>query len=238
MPSKGKKLSTKPSDAEVNAFLKKVGETRGAIQSNKRARLIFAMDATASRGPTWAQACQIQSEMFSQTANLGGLDVQLCFYRGFLEFEYTTWISESQELLTRMRHVNCAGGATQIARVLEHAIREKNSSDVATLIFVGDCMEENLDHLCQLAGTMGLLGVPAFVFQEGYDPIAEKAFREIARLSKGVFNRFDANSPRLLRELLGAAAVYAAGGKRALKRYLTRDGVMVRGLLSQMGSGS
>jgi len=238
MPSKGKKLSTKSSDAEVNAFLKKVDETRGTMQTSKRARLIFAMDATASREPTWTQARGIQSEMFSQTAALGGLEVQLCFYRGFLEFENTSWISQSDELLAKMHRVTCAGGATQIARVLEHTILERNKGEVATLIFVGDCMEENPDRLCQLAGTMGLLGVPAFVFQEGYDPLAEKTFREIARLSKGAFNRFDANSPRLLRELLGAAAVYAAGGKRALERYLTRNRAMVKGLLSQMNSGS
>lgn len=238
MASKERNLQTKSSDKEVNSFLKKIEETRGAMQRNKRGRLIFAMDATASREPTWSQACQIQTEMFSQTATLGGLDVQLCYYRGFLEFHYSDWISESSELLAKMRLVRCAGGATQIARVLEHTIQEKNNGGVATLVFVGDCLEEDMDRLCQLAGTMGLLGIPAFVFQEGYDPIAEKAFREIARLSKGIFNRFDANSPRQLRELLGAAAVYAAGGKRALEHYAKREGAMVQSLLTRFGSGS
>ena len=199
---------------------------------------MFAMDATASREPTWDQACRIQGEMFTQTAGLGGLDVQLCYYRGFLEFESTSWISRSPELLAKMNQVRCAGGMTQIERVLEHAIREKNLGGVNTLVFVGDCMEEEVDRLCHLAGTLGMLEVPVFVFQEAYDPIAERTFREIARLSKGVFCRFDANSAKQLRELLGAAAVYAAGGRQALEHYGKRDSSVVRSLTHQLGSRS
>ena len=59
------------------------------------------------------------------------------------------------------------------------------------LVFVGDAMEEPIDDLCAAAGQLGLLGVPAFVFQEGGDAVAERAFREIARLSRGAYCRFD-----------------------------------------------
>src|SRR3546814_9870581 len=38
----------------------------------RRGRLIFAMDATASREPTWDRACRLQGEMFKETAALGG----------------------------------------------------------------------------------------------------------------------------------------------------------------------
>jgi hypothetical protein len=59
--------------------------------------------------------------------------------------------------------------------------------------------------------------VPVFLFQEGGDARAERAFREIARLTKGAYCRFDAGSARQLRELLSAVAVYAAGGRKALE---------------------
>ena len=58
------------------------GETP-AEAGEGRARLIFAMDATASREPTWDRACQVQGQMFLETAALGGLEVQLVYYRGF-----------------------------------------------------------------------------------------------------------------------------------------------------------
>ena len=40
---------------------------------------------------------------------------------------------------------------------------------VDALVFVGDAMEENVDRLCQLAGELGLNGVPIFLFHEGGD---------------------------------------------------------------------
>ena len=238
MRSKDRSLPTKSSDAQVDAFLSKVASTRPPAKSSGRGRLMFAMDATASREPTWDQACQIQSEMFTQTSALGGLDVQLCYYRGFCQFETTSWLSRSTELLAKMNQVRCAGGMTQIERVLEHAIREQKLGGVNTLVFVGDCMEEEVDRLCHLAGTLGMLGVPVFVFQEAYDSLAERVFREIARLSKGVFCRFDANSPRQLRDLLGAAAVYAAGGRRALEHYGKDSSSIVRSLTHQLDTRS
>jgi hypothetical protein len=78
-------------------------------------------------------------------------------------------------------------------------------------------MEEDIDNLANLAGELGLLGVPAFMFQEGHDTAAERAFREIARLTKGAYCRFDAGSADQLRELLRAVAAYAAGGRKALE---------------------
>ena len=87
---------------------------------------------------------------------------------------------------------------------------------VQALVYVGDAMEEAIDDLCAAAGQLGLLGVPAFMFQEGYDPIAEQAFREMARLSRGAYCRFDPGAAHELAELLRAAAAYAAGGVKAL----------------------
>jgi len=40
----------------------------------KRGRVIFAIDATASRQPTWDQAAHLQAKMFETVADMGGLD--------------------------------------------------------------------------------------------------------------------------------------------------------------------
>jgi len=101
-------------------------------------------------------------------------------------------------------------------------------------VFVGDAMEEELDNLCHAAGELGLLRVPAFMFQEGADPITEQAFREIARLTRGAYCRFDPGAAHQLAELLRAAAAYAAGGLRALENLSHRQQSGAVKLLAQM----
>ena len=93
--------------------------------------------------------------------------------------------------------------------------------------------------LCARAGELALLGVPVFLFQEGRDATAGRAFREIARLTKGAFCRFDRGSARQLRDLLTAVAVYAAGGRKALLALSgKREGAGARLLLEQLNPGA
>jgi hypothetical protein len=210
------KVPEKSTNAEVADFLNKVAATSAGTASGERGRLVFAMDATASREPTWDRACHIQGEMFTETAALGGLEVQLVYYRGFGECRASRWASNAQDLLRFMTSVRCLGGQTQIRKVLSHAIKETGKRKVNAVIFVGDAVEEDIDRLCHLAGELGLLGVPVFLFHEGRDPIVRRAFEQIARLSGGAYCPFDAGSAQQLRDLLSAVAVYAAGGRQAL----------------------
>ena len=229
MGNKGKKLTQPSSRAEVDAFLRKVAATPAVKPAGRRGRLIFAMDATASREPTWDRACHIQGQMFETTASLGGLQIQLCYYRGYGEFKASPWLTRSKELLQRMTRVFCLGGLTQIEKVLRHALKETKDKKVDAVVFVGDVMEEDVDRLAHLAGELGLHGVPVFLFQEGIDPVAERAFRQIARLTDGAFCPFDSSSADQLRDLLSAVAVYAAGGRRALENFgKSRGGVVPR----------
>jgi hypothetical protein len=230
-----KDLPTRPETSDpVRSFLDQVARTPPPRPGEGRARLIFAMDATASREPTWDRAVQVQGQMFLETAALGGLDVQLVYYRGFDECRASKWVSNPIDLVRLMTGVMCLAGQTKIRRVLQHAIKETEKKRVAALVFVGDCFEENIDEVGQLAGQLGMLNVRAFLFQEGYNADAERAFRQIAKLTGGAHCRLDANSPRQLRELLGAVAVYAAGGHRALSDLSRRSGPEVRLLASQL----
>jgi hypothetical protein len=198
-------------------------------------RLIFALDATMSRQPTWDLAQSIQGRMFETAASLGGLRVQLVFFRGFGECRASHFVDGGQGLAALMAKIGCRGGQTQIAKVLRHALDEAGAQRVGALVYVGDAMEENADRLCDLAGRLGLLGVKAFLFHEGGDAAAGAAFREIARLTGGAYAAFDASAPRRLAELLSAAAAYAAGGRPALERRAGAGEEAARLLLSQMG---
>jgi hypothetical protein len=181
-----------------------------------RGRLIFGLDATASRQPFWDTACQLQAEMFREVAAAGGLELQLVYYRGLGECRASKWIANSEQLAKTMSQILCNAGQTQIEKVLTHAQKETKLLRVSALVFVGDAMEEDPDTLSHDASELGRLGVPAFMFQEGDDREVERVFREIARLTHGAYCRFDRGAARQLAELLRAVAVYAAGGMTAL----------------------
>ena len=220
--------------AEIDAFIQRARTLGAAVGAGQRGRLIFALDATMSRQPTWDTACRLQGEMFREAGSIGGLDVQLIYFRGLNECRASRWVSDGTGLGDLMARIDCRGGHTQIRKVLSHARAEFNKAKVQALVYVGDAMEEAIDDLAAGAGELGLLGVPAFVFQEGHDPVAEQAFREIARLTRGAYCRFDLSAAHELAELLRAAAVYAAGGIKALADLSARRSAGAQKLLAQM----
>jgi hypothetical protein len=222
------------SRAQIDAFL---AQARGLVRPTvpgKRGRLVFALDATMSRQPTWDTACRLQADMFREAASVGALEIQLAYYRGLLECRASGWVAQAERLAELMSGIDCRGGRTQISKVLSHVRRETQIAKVQALVFVGDAMEESLDDLCAGAGELGLLSVPAFMFQEGGDPVAEQAFREIARLTRGAYCRFDPGAAHQLGELLRAAAAYAAGGMPALADLSARREPGAIRLLQQM----
>ena len=231
------KLPLSPSE-EVARFLEEV-EARPPAVTEGHGRLIFGLDATMSRQPTWDLACQLQAEMFEAAAATGGLAIQLVYYRGLGECRASPWMDDARKLGAMMARIDCQGGRTQIGRVLRHAAREAGEAPVSALVFVGDAMEEMLDQLCAEAGPLALRGVPAFMFQEGRDPGVERAFREIARLTRGAWCRFDAGAAAELRALLRAVAAYAAGGARALVALAkSGDGGGAQRLIAAMRGGA
>jgi hypothetical protein len=233
---RGRAPAAQSTRSEIDEFLSKVKGLAPANEPGRRGRLIFALDATMSRQPLWDTACRLQADMFREAAAIGGLDVQLVYYRGLGECRASQWVSQTERLGSLMERIDCRGGHTQIGKIIAHARRETQTTKVQALVFVGDAMEEKLDDLCQAAGALGLLGVPAFLFQEGDDPIAQQAFQEIARLTRGAYCRFDPGAAHQLAELLRAVAAYAAGGLRALADLSARRGFGATKLLEQMRS--
>ena len=225
--------------SDVTGFLAKVKRHKTSLVAKKRepgkaCRLIFAMDASASRQPMWDSACHLQVEMFNATTAQQNLSVQVCYYRAYQEFTTSPWLHNSEAVREKMCSVSCLGGYTQIHKVLSHTLLETKNNKVQALVFVGDAMEEDLDKLCQLAGKLGILKIPVFIFQEGSDPKVRQAFQQIAHLSGGAYAAFDASSAKELGALLGAAAAYASGGKKALEQFSLSQSSKVKQLVHQI----
>jgi hypothetical protein len=212
----------------VDAFVREVGNLPTGRLPGGRGKLLFAMDATASRESTWDHACAIQGEMFVAADALGGLDVRLGF------FKVSKWTSDGRELARLMSAVRCLAGRTQIGKMLRYAGEQRRESRIDAVVFVGDCCEEDVDQVGHEAAQLGLLGLPVFVFQEGNDRVASNFFPQIAKLTRGAYCRFDRTSPDQLKRLLGAVAAYAAGGRAALLRYGKDQGGAAALLTNQM----
>ena len=195
-------------------------------------RILFALDATASREPTWDLATHLHGELFqAATASVPTAEVQLAYYRGFQEFHASPWLASASQLLGVMTGVRCHGGLTQIVRVLRHALGEARRKRVRAAVFIGDACEEPHAAVIAEAGKLALFNLPFFVFHEGSDPRAAETFRAIARITGGAYAPFAAGSASELRTLFGAVARYAADGRRGLAEL---QSPAARGLLGQL----
>ncbi|MFT6928246.1 MAG: hypothetical protein ACJAZP_003896 [Psychromonas sp.] len=223
----------KSSAQDIQAFIGKVKNTP-LVTAVDKGRLIFAMDATASREHCWDMASQNHAAMFVEAYKVSTLSVQLCYYRGMGDFTALPWTRSADDIKQALLSVRCLAGQTQIAKVLAHALSEARTSKVNALVFVGDCVEENPDSLAALAGQLGILNLPLFIFQEGKNPKVGSIFSQLATLSGGAHCQFDQGSARQLGQLLAAVAVYAAGGKPALENNLLSRDASVRRLLLQL----
>lgn len=217
------------SGAEIERFL-----SEARTSGNREGRLVFALDATMSRQPTWDRACQLQGEMFDAVGSAASLAVQLVYFRGFGECRASRWVTGTQALRDLMTRIDCRGGQTQIGRVLSHARSAAAKAKLGGLVYIGDAMEEEADALCRTAGELGVLAVPCFMVQEGRDAATERVFREIARLSGGAYLRLDESTADQLRNLLRAVAVFATKGLSALESEGSRES---RLLIEQMRRG-
>ena len=217
VPTTGSEPAAQRSDSSaIDAFVRQARAL--APPRTGEGRLILALDATMSRQPTWDLACGLQAEMFDAAGKAGSLAVQLVYFRGFEECRASKFVTDTGALKRLMTAIDCRAGHTQIGKVLSHALKEAERGKVSALVYIGDAVEEDIDQLADKAGRLGLRGVPAFVFQEGDDSATRTALKEIARLTRGAWFRFDRNAATHLARLLQSIAVYASGGLKALER--------------------
>lgn len=225
---------TPSNSLSVKDFLKKSDEIVPHESNENSGRLMFAMDATASREHTWDMACQIQAEMFMTTQEIGNLEISLCYFRGYGEFNVLDWSSHAAKLRDQMLAVRCLAGHTQIKRTLEHAVNVCATQKIKAVVYVGDSFEEAIDDVGAIAGKLNMLGVPVFIFHEGHDPVAKNAFQHIAQLTGGAYCAFDQSSVAQLKDLLCAVAAFAVGGIDALEKHSRKGNMLANSLIKQL----
>jgi len=236
LTARGESVPATAPSSELDSFLAEIRGRTTAV-TGTQGRLVFALDATASRQNTWDTACQLQAEMFHEVATTGGLDMQLVYYRGLGECRASHWISDPKQLAKTMSQIICHAGETQIEKILIHAKKETKLLQVSALVFVGDAMEENPDTLAHEASELGRLKVPVFMFHEGHNRLVEQTFQDIARLTHGAYCRFDKGSARQLGDLLKAVAVFATGGMPALAAQHNASAIKLLGQLEGQPPG-
>ena len=208
----------------VAGFLAQVKQRKHLPERRSLKRLIFALDATASREPTWDLACSLHGELFLEVGNQAQLAVQLCYYRGLNEFTASPFSPTPEELLGQMQRVHCLAGRTQLERLLAHTLTTARNFPLRGLVFVGDAFEENLPRILQQAGELRLRNVPVFIFQEGSDPRAGEAFARIAATTGGGHVQFNSAGAEELKRLLGAIASFATAGREGLEHFARNSG--------------
>ena len=226
-----------PAGSSAHDIANFVAEARSLVSGGadrRHARLIFAIDATQSREATWDLASGLQMQMFQAAEVHGGLVVQLTYFRGMDECRSSRWHAQAQPLMQAMEKVRCRAGHTQLGRVLRHALQQRSAGGLAAIVLIGDACEEAPDEIMGLAGQLAMVSVPVFAFHEGADRAAEGIFRDIARITRGAFFRFDPCAPKALADALRAAAIFASGGKTALWKIATQEGGALRAIADQV----
>jgi hypothetical protein len=180
-----------------------------------RPRLVFAVDATASREPAWAAARQVTDALVR--ALPGELDVALAVHGGSRVHTFTEFTNSPATLRDRAAGVACLAGMTRLLPILATSLKRQA---VRVIVYCGDVFEENLGAGRELADSLGARGVKLIVLHDTADPSARRdaeVFWDLAKRTGGCVLPFDANAPGKLRDLLSAVAVYAVGGEQLLR---------------------
>jgi hypothetical protein len=182
----------------------------------KRPRLVFAVDATASREPAWAAARQVTDVLVK--ALPGELDVALAVHGGGRVHTFTGFTNDANTLRDRAAGIECVSGMTRLLPILSATAKQPG---VRVVIYIGDVFEESVLQGRRLADAMGVAGVKLIVLHDTTaDPGARRdaeVFWDLAKRTGGCVLPFDASAPGRLRDILSAAAVYAVGGEKLLR---------------------
>lgn len=222
-------IAAAPSKSATSLAMRDVAGVGGQASG----RMIFAIDATASRSGAWDVAQQTTANMFDEISklNLGKLSVRVLVFRGSSGPKDvvgdTPWHTNAKKLQEGMKGIGCVGGSTQFVDTFKRVLNEKHQEG-DTLIMIGDSFEEDHEEIVKLAHKLKKQKSRVFAFHEGYDPDAEAVFKEVAEITGGAFAKFTADSN--LSAFMKAAAAYAAGGDKGLAR-LASAGSKEAGLL-------
>ncbi len=190
---------------------KQLAGSRAAPLAERRPRLVFAVDATASREPSWESARRITDRMFD--AIPGALDVALAVHGGSCVHTFTDFSADVDQFRTRAASVRCQAGGTQLCELMQRTL---DAGGVRVMTYIGDAFEESTEVAFALADRFKLRGIKAVILADDADESTLAAFREIASRTGGAVLDFRAGELELMGEVLDAVAALAVGGRKLL----------------------
>jgi hypothetical protein len=180
-----------------------------------RPRLVFAVDATASREPAWEAARQVTDALVK--ALPGELDVALAVHGGSRVHTFTAFTDDANTLRDRAAGVTCEAGLTRLLPILSASLKQPA---MRVVIYIGDVFEESVTQGRRIADALGAQGTKLIVLHDTADPAARRyaeVFWDLAKRTGGCVLPFEASASGRLRDLLSALAVYAVGGEKLLR---------------------
>jgi hypothetical protein len=212
-----------------------VGVVRGGSRwRSPRARLVFAVDATASRSAAWDTAREVTDTLFQ--ALPGELDVALAVHGGSRVHTFTDFVRDPNILRDTAAGISCKTGTTQLVDIMR---RTANAAGVKVLLYIGDTFEEEIAEARAAADALKARGIRLIVLHDEPERNQDAAdvFADLARRADGLVLPFDASAAARVRDILEAVAVLAVGGVKLLqqkKNTLTAAPL----LLSHLSAGS
>ena len=182
----------------------------------RRPRLVFAMDATASRQGAWDEAKKATDTLF--TALPGELDIALAVHSGSTVKVFTDFSNDVATFRDHAASVSCVAGMTRLVDIMG---KTRSHSDVRVFLYIGDCFEESERDAYAAADAFRARGIRAIMMHDskgGGGPNDRQVFEEIARRTGGVCIDFHGGDRQGLKDIFEAVAVLAAGGIKALEQ--------------------
>jgi hypothetical protein len=189
-------------------------------------RVILAL-ANHAQPAGWDRAKVLQRGMFKAAAG-SGLEMKFAFYgandaAGVRRCQITRrWITDTDDMADVIGRAECSCGCyVNIRNVLAQAVKEAEERPLRAVIIIGDAFHDDPDGLDEAAISANRLrraGTRVFLMQLGDDLITARRLQYLARVSGGVYFRFDPRTQeRQFSEMCEAVSVYATGGEEAVK---------------------
>jgi len=186
--------------------------SRAAVEprvAGKRGKLLFAIDATASREPAWEAAKQLTDSFFDAVP--GMIDIGLAAYGGNRVHTFTPYVADARRLRRLASGISCRAGYTQLLPILRRVVE---TGDVGVVLYITDAFEEDATTAARLAEMLKAKGTRVIVLFDGWsDSEARAVFEDLAARTGGAVLPFEASAIERLKGLIAAAAVLAVGGE-------------------------
>jgi len=187
-------------------------ELLAAALAGGRPRMVFAIDATASREDAWSTAQDVTDALFAAVP--GALDIALAVHGGGELHTFGGFSADAAAIRQAAAAVTCRAGGTRLIEIME---RVRDEARVKVLLYIGDAFEEFEEDAVAAAQDLARAGTRCIILQDGDDEHAGSVFGSIAEITGGALLPFDGTAPGRLRDLLRAVATLAAGGVTLLE---------------------